>query len=34
LIKMEWFKAFNEYINVEDQFQIFVSEKNDFFRHV
>jgi len=31
-IKMEWFKAFHAYVNLENQFQIFVSKKSDFFR--
>jgi len=29
---MEWFKAFRAYIIEENQFQIFVFEKSDFFR--
>jgi len=32
MIEMEWFKPFYVDINVENQFQIFISEKNDFFR--
>jgi len=31
LIKIEQFKAFHVYINLENQFQIFASQKSDFF---
>jgi len=31
LIKMDWFKALYEYINVENQFRIFIYEKSGFF---
>jgi len=31
LIKMKWFKDFHVYVNLENQFQIFVFEKSDFF---
>jgi len=29
---MEWFKDFYVCINLENQFQIFIFEKSDFFR--
>jgi len=31
LIKMEWFKAFHVYINLENQFQILVFENSVLF---
>jgi len=31
LIKMEWFKAFHTYVNLENHFEIFIYEESDFF---
>jgi len=29
---MEWFKDYHAYINLENQFQIFIFEKSNFFK--